>query len=197
MTGSSFIGEHTVHRSPLTLYAFVLGGAPVPHFLTDALPFSFLLFFSSVVPDFLVQTGDKTGTGSGGESFFGGMCAACFILFSRVRTGGGRRQNSLKMRFIHVYDLRIVDSSRWRTTARRTRMIHSSSSRSVRTTLTSYALAQVTEFLSRNDVDRADELHGKHTLFGRCVGDTIYSASFITSSAHSVNSCLEFRCHED
>ena len=25
--------------------------------------------------------------------------------------------------------------------------------------------------------DRAEELHGKHTLFGRCVGDTIYSAS--------------------
>lgn len=24
--------------------------------------------------------------------------------------------------------------------------------------------------------DRADELHGKHTLFGRCVGDTIFSA---------------------
>ena len=26
----------------------------------------------SVVPDFLVQTGDRTGTGGGGESFFGG-----------------------------------------------------------------------------------------------------------------------------
>ena len=25
--------------------------------------------------------------------------------------------------------------------------------------------------------DRAEELHGKHTLFGRCVGDTIYSTS--------------------
>lgn len=24
-------------------------------------------------------------------------------------------------------------------------------------------------------LDRADELHGKHTLFGRCVGDTVYS----------------------
>jgi hypothetical protein len=23
--------------------------------------------------------------------------------------------------------------------------------------------------------DRADELHGKHTLFGRVIGDTIYS----------------------
>jgi hypothetical protein len=28
-------------------------------------------------------------------------------------------------------------------------------------------------------IDRADELQGKHTLFGRCVGDTIYSACFI------------------
>jgi peptidyl-prolyl cis-trans isomerase SDCCAG10 len=25
-------------------------------------------------------------------------------------------------------------------------------------------------------LDRADELHGKHTLFGRCMGDTVYSA---------------------
>ena len=25
-------------------------------------------------------------------------------------------------------------------------------------------------------IDRADELHGKHTLFGRCIGDTVYSA---------------------
>ena len=32
-------------------------------------------------------------------------------------------------------------------------------------------------------LDRADELQGKHTLFGRCVGDTIYSVSFIGVSA--------------
>ena len=30
---------------------------------------------------------------------------------------------------------------------------------------------------TRMAVDRADELQGKHTLFGRCVGDTIYSVS--------------------
>ena len=24
-------------------------------------------------------------------------------------------------------------------------------------------------------LDRADELHGKHTVFGRCIGDTLYS----------------------
>lgn len=27
---------------------------------------------NSVVPGFLVQTGDRTGTGAGGESFYGG-----------------------------------------------------------------------------------------------------------------------------
>ena len=45
----------------------------------------------SVVPDFLVQTGDKTGTGAGGESFFGGaafLAARCFVTrFDRVRDG--------------------------------------------------------------------------------------------------------------
>lgn len=35
-----------------------------------------------------------------------------------------------------------------------------------------------------NDVDRADELNSKHTLFGRCVGDTIYSASFTISTRY-------------
>jgi len=32
---------------------------------------------TSVVPGFLVQTGDRTGTGAGGESFYGGM--SCVI----------------------------------------------------------------------------------------------------------------------
>ena len=27
-----------------------------------------------IVPSFLVQTGDKTGTGGGGESIYGGAC---------------------------------------------------------------------------------------------------------------------------
>ena len=31
-----------------------------------------LTYCVSVVPDFLVQTGDRTGTGGGGESFYGG-----------------------------------------------------------------------------------------------------------------------------
>ena len=40
------------------------------HFFTTA-PFR-------IVPGFLVQTGDKTGTGAGGESFYGGS----YIFFS-------------------------------------------------------------------------------------------------------------------
>lgn len=32
--------------------------------------------FSRIVPGFLVQTGDKTGTGGGGESFYGGACTS-------------------------------------------------------------------------------------------------------------------------
>jgi hypothetical protein len=33
----------------------------------------------------------------------------------------------------------------------------------------------------RQIIDRADELHGKHTLFGRCVGDTVYSEYIMDS----------------
>ncbi len=134
MTGSSFIGQST-------LIFFTQYSSPTH--LPARPPFSLLnpfrLLSSRVVPDFLVQTGDRTGTGAGGESFFGGVCARrspCKFLF-RVRTGGGQ-QNSSRMRFIHVYALRIAGSSRWRTVARRTRTIHSSSSRSVRFTLTSH-----------------------------------------------------------
>jgi hypothetical protein len=37
----------------------------------------------SVVRDFLVQTGDRTGTGGGGESFYGGVCF-CTSLETRL-----------------------------------------------------------------------------------------------------------------
>ena len=44
-------------------------------------------FLPRVVPDFLVQTGDRTGTGSGGESFFGGVSVVFFFLHVRRTIG--------------------------------------------------------------------------------------------------------------
>ena len=66
-------------------------------------------------------------------------------------------------------------------------MILNSSSRSVPFNLLLHVCPRSN--LSRNDVDRADELHGKHTMFGRCVGDTVYSAFFPLSLSYAVNSC--------
>jgi hypothetical protein len=37
------------------------------------------VIFHRVVRDFLVQTGDRTGTGGGGESFYGGKYRLCFV----------------------------------------------------------------------------------------------------------------------
>ncbi len=108
-----------------------------------------------------------------------------FYIF-RLRTGG-QQQISSKMRFIHVYDLRIAGLSGWRTATRKTQMILNSSSRSVPFNLLLHACPRSN--LSRNDVDRADELHGKHTMFGRCGGDTVYSAFFPLSLSYAVNPC--------
>src|SRR5712672_3027349 len=120
MTGSSFIGE----ANQLSQHTHAHPYAP---FLL------FLLLQSRVVPDFLVQTGDKTGTGAGGESFFGGAYAplpshGIFVFLMLSNGWRPREQNSSRMRFIRVYDLRIVGSLRWRIAARRTQMIHNSSS---------------------------------------------------------------------
>ena len=54
----------------LTIYQYAdMGYSP-----TTQLPTLSSRDLYSVVPDFLVQTGDRTGTGGGGESFFGGAC---------------------------------------------------------------------------------------------------------------------------
>ena len=37
-------------------------------------------------------------------------------------------------------------------------------------------------------LDRADELHGKHTVFGRCIGDPVYSKCF--SLRFSTTECV-------
>lgn len=39
------------------------------------------------MPNFLVQTGDRTGTGGGGESFYGGTCLLLLVkLISSLRS---------------------------------------------------------------------------------------------------------------
>ncbi len=47
--------------------------------------------------------------------------------------------------------------------------------------------AELSVCVSRHGVDRADELHGKHTLFGRCGGETIYRGE-TSATARTANS---------
>ena len=42
------------------------------HFLKVSQEIRLHCYSCRIVPGFLVQTGDKTGTGAGGESFYGG-----------------------------------------------------------------------------------------------------------------------------
>ncbi|KAI0085779.1 cyclophilin-like domain-containing protein [Irpex rosettiformis] len=90
------------------------------------------VIFHRIVPNFLVQTGDRTGTGSGGESIYGEPFEdeihprLRFPHRGLVAMANGGTKNSNDSQF----------------------------------------------FIT---LDRAEELHGKHTLFGRVVGDTIYN----------------------
>ncbi|KAF8622497.1 hypothetical protein AX15_006945, partial [Amanita polypyramis BW_CC] len=90
------------------------------------------VIFHRVVPGFLVQTGDRTGTGAGGESFYGEPF---------------EDEIHPRLRFPHRGLVAMAN--------RGTK--HSNDSQFIIT------------------LDRADELHGKHALFGRCVGDTFYN----------------------
>ncbi|CAG7847229.1 Peptidyl-prolyl isomerase CWC27 Short=PPIase CWC27; AltName: Full=Rotamase CWC27 [Serendipita indica DSM 11827] len=94
------------------------------------------VIFHRVVPNFLVQTGDRSGTGSGGESLYGEPFDD--EIHPRLRfthrglvgmANNGDKNNNFSQFFITL--------------------------------------------------DRADELNGKHTLFGRVVGDTIYNVAKI------------------
>lgn len=62
------------------------------------------LWYSRIVPNFLVQTGDKTGTGGGGESFYGGMHDFGFLVCSNLRF-----QNPSRMKFTQGLGSRIED----------------------------------------------------------------------------------------
>ncbi|THH17834.1 hypothetical protein EW146_g3042 [Bondarzewia mesenterica] len=90
------------------------------------------VIFHRIVPDFLVQTGDRTGTGAGGESFYGEPF---------------EDEIHPRLRFAHRGLVAMANNG--------TKNSNDS------------------QFFIT--LDRADELHGKHTLFGRCVGDTIYN----------------------
>ncbi|KAJ3575564.1 hypothetical protein NP233_g1011 [Leucocoprinus birnbaumii] len=94
------------------------------------------VIFHRVVPGFLVQTGDKTGTGAGGESFYGEPF---------------EDEIHPRLRFPHRGLVAMANNG--------TRNSNDS------------------QFFIT--LDRADELHGKHTLFGRVMGDTIYNVAKI------------------
>ncbi|KAK0497468.1 cyclophilin-like protein [Armillaria luteobubalina] len=90
------------------------------------------VIFHRVVPGFLVQTGDKTGTGGGGESIYGD------VFEDEIHP---------RLRFAHRGLVAMANNGKK----------NSNDSQFIIT------------------LDRADELHGKHTLFGRLVGDTVYN----------------------
>ncbi|KAG6846893.1 Peptidyl-prolyl isomerase cwc27 [Arthromyces matolae] len=98
--------------------------------------------FHRIVPGFLVQTGDKTGTGGGGESFYGEPFEdeihprLRFAHRGLVGMANNGTKNSNDSQFFITLAIRVLDSK---------------------------------------GVDRADELHGKHTLFGRVMGDTFFT----------------------
>ncbi|KAG9079556.1 Peptidyl-prolyl isomerase cwc27 [Ceratobasidium sp. UAMH 11750] len=91
------------------------------------------VIFHRVVPGFLVQTGDRTGTGFGGESFYG---------------DNFEDEIHPRLRFAHRGLVAMANNG--------TKNSNDS------------------QFFIT--LDRADELHGKHTVFGRTVRDTIYSS---------------------
>ncbi|KAF9653306.1 cyclophilin-like protein [Thelephora ganbajun] len=90
------------------------------------------VIFHRIVPNFLVQTGDRTGSGGGGESIYGEPF---------------EDEIHPRLRFPHRGLVACANNG--------TKNSNDS------------------QFFIT--LDRAEELHGKHTAFGRCVGDTIYN----------------------
>ncbi|CUA78116.1 peptidyl-prolyl cis-trans isomerase SDCCAG10 [Rhizoctonia solani] len=90
------------------------------------------VIFHRIVPGFLVQTGDRTGTGAGGESFYGD------VFEDEIHP---------RLRFPHRGLVAMANNG------------------SKNTNDSQFFIT----------LDRADELHGKHTLFGRVVGNTIFN----------------------
>ena len=138
-----------------------------------------------------MQTGDKTGTGAGGESFFGGAAfslltlTALFFIINAFRPGVRRTIEQFedeihpRLRFAHRGLVAMANNG----------TKNSNDSQFIITLGASFLT--FTPSLTKLGADRADELHGKHTLFGRCVGDTIYSRSFMLGPlSYAVNRFL-------
>jgi len=64
------------------------------------------VIFHRIVTGFLVQTGDKTGTGGGGESFFGGLYPVSNTCLNSILES--RNQNHSRMRYTPDFDSLIV-----------------------------------------------------------------------------------------
>ncbi|KAF8331687.1 cyclophilin-like protein [Cantharellus anzutake] len=90
------------------------------------------VIFHRIVPGFLVQTGDRTGTGGGGESFYGHWF---------------EDEIHPRLRFGHRGLLGMANNGQKN--------------------------SNDSQFFIT--LDRADELQGKHTLFGRVVGNTVFN----------------------
>ncbi|TRM56860.1 cyclophilin-like domain-containing protein [Schizophyllum amplum] len=99
------------------------------------------VLFHRIVPGFLVQTGDRTGTGAGGESVYGEPF---------------EDEIHPRLRFAHRGLVGLANNG----------TNHSDGTKPTKHSNDSQFFITL---------DRADELHGKHTLFGRCVGDTVYN----------------------
>ncbi|KAG8893983.1 Peptidyl-prolyl isomerase cwc27 [Tulasnella sp. 403] len=91
------------------------------------------VIFHRIVPNFLIQTGDRTGSGAGGESFFGEPF---------------EDETHPRLKFVHRGLVGCANNGKKN--------------------------SNDSQFFIT--LDRADELNGKHTLWGRCVGDTFFNA---------------------
>lgn len=151
MTGSSFIGKS----------CYVRANHSKIH-IHDVL-------YYSVVPGFLVQTGDRTGTGGGGESFYGEPFAD---------------EIHPRLRFAHRGIVAMANNGEKDT----------NDSQFIITLGMLFKLNVVAINLHRCLPDRADELHGKHTLFGRVVGNTVFSGWKHSAFLPIISKYIALRC---